>query len=265
MRSSETDSTQDVALELARVGAVSGTIVVADSQRSGRGRHGRRWDDAPDGGTLAMTLLLDTPPHVLGIVPHAVGLAVAEAAARMTGADVRLKWPNDVVVRDDGPGRPGCLRKLAGVLVQREDVVGRDVLLIGVGLNVDLHGMPPHDDRVCLAGLLEPGRDGIASDRRPVDRHQVLVDMLAALDARLGHLLHAPSEVLDDYRERSDTLGRAVDVDLPDGRRFSGTAEAVDVEGRLVVDAGGHREQVVTGTVRDRVVSTGCLAEEGLR
>jgi BirA family biotin operon repressor/biotin-[acetyl-CoA-carboxylase] ligase len=250
----ETGSTQDVALSLTRDGAASGTVVIADAQRSGRGRQGRRWDDAPGGGTLAMTLLLDTPEAAVGIVPHAVGLAVGEMAARMTGADVVLKWPNDVIVRAPA-SRDGVAtspaRKLAGILVQREDVAGRDVLLIGVGLNVDLRGMPAHEDRVCLSTLLGAGWSGGGSASPPIEREDVLVELLGALDARIAQLLEAPMALLDDYRERSDTLGRQVGIDLQDERRMTGTVVAIDDEGRLVVDVDGREEVVISGTIRD--------------
>ena len=250
----ETGSTQDVALALARDGSVSGTVVIADVQRSGRGRQGRRWDDAPGGGTLAMTLILDTPALALGIVPHAIGLAVADAAALVTHADVVLKWPNDVIVRATGGGDVPSMslsRKLAGILVQREQVAGRDVLLVGVGLNVDLRGLPPREDRVCLSALREAGWRARGSAPRPIERERVLVELLRAIDVRVGQLLESPSMVLDAYRERSDTLGRHVDIESPDGRRTTGTVVAIDHEGRLVVDVDGRDEVVISGTVRD--------------
>jgi len=266
----ETASTQDVALDLARDGSVSGTAVVADAQRRGRGRQGRRWDDVPGGGTLAMTLLLDLPVQAAGIVPHAVGLAVADAVIRVTGDSATrptmLKWPNDVIVRD-GAGRGGAsdrpARKLAGILVQREAVIGRDVLLIGIGLNVDLRGVPPTTDRIGLTELLDVRPDDVGP--AAIDREQVLVGLLAALDMRLGQLLLAPLTVLDDYRERSDTIGRHVDVDLPDGRRVSGTVATIDDDGRLVVDVAGRSESVLTGTVRDHVPDRTSQDEEGTR
>jgi len=261
----EVDSTQDVALELARSGAATGMVVVADRQRRGRGQRGRRWDDAPDGGSLALTLLLRTPARDVTLVPLAVGLAVAGTAAQRSAARVALKWPNDVVVR--GADVEGCpsLRKLGGILVQREHVASRDVLLVGVGLNVDHRSLPPRPDRTCLASLADPAvveggagrRDaGVGSQEDAhAGRVRLLVDLIAALDVRLDQLRRDPAGTLAAYRASSDTLGRDVDVELVHGGRVSGTAQDVDRSGRLVIGVGGDLEAVHAGTVRDRATN----------
>lgn len=250
----EVDSTQDVALDLARGSAASGTVVVTDRQLRGRGRRGRRWDDIPHGGSLALTLLLDAPAHSLTLVPLAVGLAVADACERLVGTQrghvgrIGLKWPNDVVVRSVSGSETATLRKLSGILVQRERVASRDVLLVGVGLNVDRRASPPAPDRICLAAF-EPSLPGRAS---------ILVTLLGALDTRLEQLLgdhdRGPEAVLDAYRAASDTLGRHVDIELPDGRGFTGVVRDVDSSGALCVEVDGRIEVIVAGTVRDHVV-----------
>ena len=47
------DSTQRVAFELAESGAPDRTVVVAETQTEGRGRHGRTWHDEPGDSLLA--------------------------------------------------------------------------------------------------------------------------------------------------------------------------------------------------------------------
>jgi BirA family biotin operon repressor/biotin-[acetyl-CoA-carboxylase] ligase len=241
----EVGSTQDLALALAREGEPSGTVVLTDHQRSGRGRQGRRWDDVRGGGSLAMTVLIDTPPRGVTLVPHALGLAVAKVARRLTGVQVVLKWPNDVVVRVADAESPGS-RKLAGILVQREHLGDRDVLLAGIGLNVDHRGQPTESDRTCLATL---GHDAAADDGS--EREGLLVAVLLELDVQLGRLHADPAALLADYRRLSDTIGRHVDVELHGGRRRSGIAKDVNDEGALVVEVDGQPEVVLSGTVRD--------------
>ena len=237
----EVGSTQDAALASVADGARDGMVVLADRQLAGRGRSGRTWDDDRDGGTLALTVIIDTPA-VATLVPHAFGLAVvaAVAAIESTGAIPVLKWPNDVVVRSAEDGR---LRKLAGILIERQKVVDRDVLLCGIGLNVDLRGplLPP--DRICLASLIG------ASPVRPV----LLASLLAALDAVIVRLVDAPRALLADYRTRCETIGRTVEVTLPGGRRVVGRAMGVDDEGRLVVAGADGTEAILAGTIRDAV------------
>ena len=240
----EVDSTQDAASASVADGARDGTVVLADRQLAGRGRSGRVWDDDRDGGTLALTVILDASAMAatVALTPHAFGLAVVAAAGVVVPAAVipTLKWPNDVVVRSAEDGR---LRKLAGILIERQKVVDRDVLLCGIGLNVDLRGplLPP--DRICLASLIG------ASPVRPV----LLASLLAALDAVIVRLVDAPRALLADYRTRCETIGRTVEVTLPGGRRVVGRAMGVDDEGRLVVAGADGTEAILAGTIRDAV------------
>lgn len=240
----EVGSTQDAALASVADGAKDGTVILADRQLAGRGRSGRTWDDDRDGGTLALTVVIDAPATaaIAALVPHAFGLAVIAAAAAVvpvTAIPV-LKWPNDVVVRSAEDGR---LRKLAGILIERQQVADRDVLLCGIGLNVDLRGplLPP--DRICLASLAD------AAPIRPV----LLAALLAALDDVIVRLVDSPRALLVDYRARCETIGRAVEVTLPGGRRVVGRATGVDDEGRLVIEGADGTEVILAGTVRDAV------------
>ena len=109
MRLGSVTSTQDVA----RVMPV-GSIVIADHQTAGRGRHERRWD-APPGTSLLVSFVL--PPHPL------LSLAAGVAAAEACGQPVRLKWPNDLLL--DG-------RKLGGILVEAMP----EKAICGVGINL---------------------------------------------------------------------------------------------------------------------------------
>lgn len=239
----EVGSTQDLARDLARGDASDGTLVLADVQRRGRGRTGRSWDDDTHGGSLAMTVLLDVPATsgALPLLPLALGVAVVDACRSIgSAAALRLKWPNDVVVRDAPQAR---LRKLAGVLVERERVVTadvpRDVLLCGIGLNVTLRG-PVAADRVDLAALVSS----------PPDRAGLLAGLITALDGTLP-LLDEPPRLLDRVRALSDTIGRRVRVLLPGEPMLEGTAVRIDDEGRLVVDTDGRTRAILSGTVRD--------------
>lgn len=239
-------STQDVASERAAEGLEDGTVVLADHQVAGRGRRGRSWEDDPGGGTLALTVVLDVRDRdrdlarSTALTPHALGLAVVIACSSVipAGRVLRLKWPNDVVVRVSDRT---AARKVAGVLVERERLGDRDVLLCGIGLNVDVRGSMPMPDRTCLAAL-----DGV-----PPSRPALLAALLRALDDTLARLTEDPAGLLERYRDRCETIGRSVEVILPDGRRIVGTVTGIDDAGRLVVEVGGRTEVVLAGTVRD--------------
>ena len=103
-----TSSTNDIAGHLAQLGADEGTTVVAETQTSGRGRHGRVWFSPPGAGLYVSVILRpaggfareDNPAALLTL---ASGVAVAEAVRAVTGLPAEIKWPNDVVI-----GRAAC-------------------------------------------------------------------------------------------------------------------------------------------------------------
>lgn len=238
----EVGSTQDVARDLAGRGAPSGTLVIADHQTAGRGRGGRRWDDHPDGRTLALSVLLDVDglpavpmvPLMLGIGMFDAFLAVADVPRGLA-----LKWPNDVVHRADD----GTPRKLCGILVERERIpgpAGREVLLCGVGIDVDLRDVEGVADRTCLSVLA-----GTA-----VDPGRLLAAVVRGVDAALP-LLADPEVLLERYRALSDTIGRTVRVEPYGGAAVVGRAVDVDASGRLIVSEGGRCHAVLSATVRD--------------
>ena len=255
----EVGSTQDLAATLASAGRPGGTVVVADRQVAGRGRVGRSWDDRPDGGTLALTVLLDVGSQVPDadalLAPHALGLAVLGACERTTPElrGLGLKWPNDVVHR---ASPTSASRKLSGILVERQHVASpsghRDVLLCGIGLNVDL-GDAGGEDRTCLRAL---------TGREP-DRMAMLATLFAELDEAIVLLGRDPSALLDRYRTVSDTIGREVRAEPAGGAPIVGLAEDVDDGGRLVVIADAGRHAILSGTVRDAAVAADAPGAEG--
>jgi BirA family transcriptional regulator, biotin operon repressor / biotin---[acetyl-CoA-carboxylase] ligase len=233
-------STQDVALEQASDGGPSGTVVVAGVQTAGRGRTGREWADDAAGGSLAISVMIELPDRGAELVPHALGLAVLDAGRAVGVEALRLKWPNDVVVRTEGG-----LRKVCGVLVERTRVGAGDVLVAGIGVNVDHRHLPDMADRTSLAAL---------SGARP-DRVELLCALLRGIDTALAEASGPPRVLLSRYREVSDTIGRPISVQRPGADELVGIAETVDDEGRLVVRDAVGRHVVISGTVRDAVTA----------
>ena len=205
-----TDSTNERAKELARVGATHGALVTADEQSAGRGRQGRAWT-APPGSAVLMSLVVRDPSEIL---PLAAAVAVCDAFAALP---CRIKWPNDVWIER---------RKLAGILVEGRPQEGWAVL--GIGLNVssapgDLPAthLREHDPGTTAAGALE--------------------DLLAALERRLD----APSgAILEDWRARDALRGERVRWDGGEG-----TAAGIDDTGALLVETGEGRVALDAGEV----------------
>lgn len=219
-------STNDRARELAEAGAVSGTVVTADEQTAGRGRHGRRWS-APPRSALTCSFVLRPLAARDALLPLAVPLAVCEAAEALAPVRCEVKWPNDVWLRE---------RKLAGVLIEARPPAWA---VIGVGINLAIAADEfPADLRWPATSL----GHGVTPD-----------DALAALRDALGRWLAArPGEVLDAFAGRDALRGRAVSWQGAGGTGASGsgTAGGIDERGNLVVvSESGDRLTLGSGEV----------------
>jgi BirA family biotin operon repressor/biotin-[acetyl-CoA-carboxylase] ligase len=219
----ETTSTNDEAKRGAKAGDPHGAVWVAEAQTAGRGRQGRAWLSAR-GENLLFSVLARVACPASRLPPLALvaGLAVRDAVARAApGRDVRIKWPNDVLV--DG-------KKLAGVLVEATLAGSRvDAVIVGIGINVHARAFPEEIAERATSVALEAARCGAA----PPDRGDVLVDVLAGLDrdlelcaARGLGLVHARLAAADALR------GERVR-----GEAGEGIAEGIDADGRLLVRA----------------------------
>jgi BirA family transcriptional regulator, biotin operon repressor / biotin---[acetyl-CoA-carboxylase] ligase len=200
-----------------------GTIVVADHQTAGRGRLDRHWD-TPPGTALTFSAVVDPglPDEQWPLLPLATALAVADGVRRATGLDPLLKWPNDLLlaVPDDEDG------KVAGILLERvAGPGGRPVAVIGIGINIAMS----RDQ------LPVPTATSLAIAGARTDRTAVFGAVAQALSETLARLADDPRALLGRYRDACTTIGRQVEVHLPDGQVFRARAEDVDEHGRLVV------------------------------
>lgn len=138
----EVGSTMDVAHELAGGGAPAGTLVLADAQRSGRGRQGRSWRSEHGAGIWLTVVERPGDGGDLDVLPLRIGLALAPALDAFAAERVTLKWPNDLFA---GRG------KLAGILTEAR-WHGDRLAWIAVGAGINLRA----PERETAAGL-RPG------------------------------------------------------------------------------------------------------------
>jgi BirA family biotin operon repressor/biotin-[acetyl-CoA-carboxylase] ligase len=185
-----TASTQDVAREMARVGAVPGTTIVAGEMKSGRGRRGRIWS-APAGAGLWLTVIGELiDPARLWELAFVVGVGVAHGLKRVAPAvPSRLRFPNDLTVEG---------RKLGGVLIEAVLREGRATPLIGIGINVTARAWPEE-----LAGRATSLEDSGSAPGLDVLEAAILLGLDEAWSLWKSDGL---AELLPEWESRRDAL-----------------------------------------------------------
>ncbi|MDF0675240.1 MAG: biotin--[acetyl-CoA-carboxylase] ligase [Nitrospira sp.] len=220
-------STNTEAASLVRAGAPHGTVVIAESQSGGYGRHGRTWFSPPRLNIYCSVIVRGMGENLslsqwLSWVPLASALAVTEAVQQMAAVSLSLKWPNDLLLHE---------RKVGGILCESSFATTNDpVVVIGIGLNVNVPPVSfPEDLRPIAASLIE-------ASRGPIDRNRLIVQLLLELEHCLDELQsHGSVRLRQAYTTRCATLGRRVRVQFTNDRLIVGIAEALSPDGALQV------------------------------
>jgi BirA family biotin operon repressor/biotin-[acetyl-CoA-carboxylase] ligase len=216
------ESTNDLAVERARGGVNEGYVVLADEQKGGRGRRERVWESPSGGVWTSVVLRPDSTPREASLVTLAASVAVARAVEK-AGLEAKIKWPNDVLIDGD---------KLCGILVEMEaDAESISHAVVGIGLNANTKPDVP-----------EASPTSLAEHVGEIDRASLAAEVFAELE----DAYEAGDGILDEWRERSSTLGREVRVETPN-ETHEGTAERVDETGALVVSTSEGERTVTAG------------------
>ena len=214
-----------------------GDVFTADFQTAGRGRLDHKWL-SPPGTNLMMSAVLsvaDLAPDHVATLPLVAGLAVVKAVSQMLAGgqdvrretqDVKLKWPNDVLV--DG-------KKIAGILCERDG----DNVIVGIGVNV---GQTEFDaelaDRATSLAVLAPAVVSCLSS--------CVLSARTAVLRELGHwysvwraggfaAVHPEIAALDFLRGRTISVRQTDEDSAP----ISGVSNGIMSDGSL--DVGGTR------------------------
>lgn len=237
----ETASTNDDVRAAGERGEGRGHVVVADTQRRGRGTQGRAWS-SPAGVDLYLSILerIDGAPAAAHGLTLAVGLGVSRAVDRLLDdarAASRVKWPNDVWIDE---------RKCAGILVETSSHEGRlGPIVIGIGLGVNRREFPPELREVATS--IGAVRAALGHEA-PVDRSVALARLLFEVESSVARWRREGlGGIVPELSSRLALAGRRVRVDDVEGV-LAGLAD--DGALRLVVD--GVERRIVSGTLRPR-------------
>jgi len=222
------ESTMDAARRKADSGAPDGYVVLAEKQRSGRGRTGSWQCGAREGLLMSVVLRLEIPPQdrkATGLM----GAVAATEAVRAFGVEAHIKWPNDVVVALRN-GDSLRIKKLGGVIVEQSpqgDAHPAHVLGIGLNVNQDTR-------RLSKDVHAAPTSLKIESGGRPVDRNALCIELLGRLDEWYAKLRSDYVEaLLARWRSLSCLLGEQVRADVA-GKIVAGKVLGLRATGELI-------------------------------
>jgi BirA family transcriptional regulator, biotin operon repressor / biotin---[acetyl-CoA-carboxylase] ligase len=227
-----TASTMNDAAELAAQNEPHGTVVVAEEQTAGIGRHGHSWHSERGAGLyLSIIIRLPFPPDVLPLLTMALGLGAQQAVEDFCGVRCDIRWPNDLLFNE---------KKLAGIMVQSAE---KGVLIAGIGINVNHTAFPEELSSIATSLRIETGRE-YSKD--------ALLNLVVERCLEYSSLLaeDGRSEIVNQFEARS-SYARGKAVEVGDGAlTLAGVTCGLDSNGFLRLKTATGVETVIAGGVR---------------
>lgn len=221
-----TGSTNDDLRVLADQGSPHLSMVLADEQVTGRGRHGRTWV-SPKGNYYGSILIRLQPnwPEVSNLVTL-IALAIREVLLPYLDEpdDLSLKWPNDILLKG---------QKLTGMLLETGGFADGKPSWIIAGVGMNLTTAPPAGDALYPPTTLAAH---ISDVPKPLE-------LAKALQARIALELDTWSvqgfaPLRNRFLAHAHNRGKVVRVGTTSDKSLyiSGIFRDLDADGALVVE-----------------------------
>ena len=219
----ETESTNTYAKALLKSGEPCApfTLIYAENQTKGRGRLGRSWE-SKKGDTLCMSLIAPYPHNPAITLLCALG--VHKALAKITDADIKIKWPNDLITEN---------KKLCGILTESTDKYS----VIGIGINLNTEVFSEEIVHKATSLKLVSGKSFIPEEIAEI----VAEEVIAVLQESGGNL---SEEIIRQYTKLCANIGREIVF----GENI-GIATGISLDGCLEVLRNNATEYIRSGEV----------------
>ncbi|MDQ6973805.1 MAG: biotin--[acetyl-CoA-carboxylase] ligase [Mariprofundaceae bacterium] len=228
------DSTNREAMRQLEVGVESGTVIIAQQQSSGRGRLGRVWHSMKDGLAMSIILRPDVAAEKVSQLSLVTAVALHQALIHYT-PDIRLKWPNDLLIHG---------AKVSGILTEIQMTSKHvDGVVIGLGVNVKAPPMGWPDD------IEQRATDLQSHAIQTVSRSSCAIDILQSLDKWYEtYLQQGFSPIRKAWWQAH--IASQKNIRVFDGKDYiQGIAIGLDQDGALLLDVQGHVQRLMAGEV----------------
>jgi BirA family transcriptional regulator, biotin operon repressor / biotin---[acetyl-CoA-carboxylase] ligase len=223
----EASSTNEEAKKIAP-SSEDGTVVLAETQTSGRGRLERMWHSPTGGIWMSLIFKPDIPLSQVSGINMAVDVGLARAIESL-GLKVGIKWPNDILIGE---------KKVCGILTEISAEIDRlNYAVVGIGLNanVDLELFLPEWNATSLSAELG----------QKVSRSDLIGTMLEEIEK--AYCSVESDEIYNEWCRRSATLGRQVKIIQRSGDLY-GEAISLFRDGALcIMLPNGVRQKILAG------------------
>ena len=202
-------------------GMKNGAVIAANEQEYGRGRK-NSFFDSPKGTGIYMSIFLKPTLlyNHLSLLTLRIGLIVALSIAEEVDADVRIKWPNDIVVSG---------KKVCGILtncgIEAESGM-LEYAIVGIGIHVNETSFEKNSSNASLKEIA--GHD--------INRHLLMANILSKIDDDFSNLTDEEFDavLLEKLNSKLCYKGKVVKV-IVDNYNLKGILMGVNAKGALML------------------------------
>ena len=232
-------STNDQARMLAEQGAEEGSLIIAETQNTGKGRMGRAFF-SPEGCGIWMSLILkpEIPPMDASMVTLVGAMAVQEMMQDY-GIVSGIKWPNDIVI--DG-------RKVTGILTEMSAGPDRiNSIVIGIGINANMKFFPEELEKTAISMSMVTGEN--------YHRAEIIACVMDHFEKNYREFLKTRDLRFLKERYNAGLIHKDKEIDVHEIRRvWRGISRGINDIGELIVSSDEGDVIVRSGEVSIRGV-----------
>ena len=231
------DSTQNFATKIASNNTENGTIVISKHQTDGKGRMKRKWE-SPTGG-IWMSIIIQPEFNIsyITLVPIATSLALCLAIEKTLKIKPKLKWPNDVLLRE---------KKVAGILLDTSIQSNKiESIVLGIGINFKINPRQL-ENRIKKTPNFYGVNTLVEKNEKPI----TLVKQFLYELENIFQLINSGNikKIITEWTIRSSTIGKNISVTTNDGK-ITGNAIKLDNDGALIISKGQKNKKLLVGDV----------------
>jgi len=217
----EIDSTNREAKAQAINKAAHGTVIISNSQTSGKGRHNRDFYSPPGSG-LYMSFILHSSvlrfTNPTAITAYAA-LCVCEVIENICDMKPSIKWVNDIFLNG---------KKIGGILTEAItdfESGGVHEIILGIGINISTKTEDfPKEIKEYASSIYPDGNPHITRNRLAAE----IINRILLSDTP------AETELLERYKKRLFMLGANITV-IQGRERYTAKALDINEHGHLIV------------------------------
>ncbi|MBD3385856.1 biotin--[acetyl-CoA-carboxylase] ligase [candidate division KSB1 bacterium] len=226
-------STNDVAKMLLRNQCSEETLITAEEQTHGRGRHQRRWFSAKGLGLYMSLIYKPVQMEAYSAFALFPACAVSRAVKNLSGIQLKLKWPNDIMY--DG-------NKVGGILIESVFKQTHPLgLVVGMGLNL-------YHQNEDLTRLPQKSVSLSSFSKQKIDKNALMTEIVHQMQSYYsrGRLCIDPDRICREWNQLCCHLFKSVTISTHT-ETYTAIFKGIRRDGGAILDKQGQEIIIYSG------------------